>query len=375
VEDVRECWSADNSNLTPWLDFARDIMKTGRQPVNGPGQKALLDCPYSDEVVYWRNPTLEDLQWESPYKSLKPERKYVTFEPDMAGFNNIRMQMETVLVFAAVTGRTLVLPPEQGIYLMDKDTKDKNSHSLVDFYPLDKLGSVLPVITMEEFLKTEGMSGYLGGPPPQGRTNWDDVRGPARQALFRYLENGTYTFTPKWSPYRQFVVFDKVKNEAHRLTQEARADLMQKFSEKGRRSPVYYDEAMQEKRVIHFKTKPGEGYRLLIHFYGFYMFEDQSMDRFYKRFIRDYVHYVPPVFCKAALIVNELLKEGDGSFRYAPAALRSSRITAKSGVFIQHDARPPRRLWLQGSEADGGTDHAEHGVLVQAERTHLHRDG
>src|SRR3546814_9630296 len=66
-----------------------------------------------------------------------------------------RMQMETVLVFAAMTGRTLVLPPEQSIYLMNNDKKENNSHSFLHFFPLDRLGNVLPTITMEEFLRSE----------------------------------------------------------------------------------------------------------------------------------------------------------------------------------------------------------------------------
>src|SRR3546814_10975285 len=66
-----------------------------------------------------------------------------------------RMQMETVLVFAAMTGRTLVLPPEQSIYLMNNDKKENNSHSLLNLFTLDRLANVLPTITMEAFLRSE----------------------------------------------------------------------------------------------------------------------------------------------------------------------------------------------------------------------------
>ena len=65
------------------------------------------------EMVYWED-IPSDSDYESPFKvKKKGEVKYMTFEPDGGGWNNIRMAMETVVVMAHATGRTLVMPPEQ----------------------------------------------------------------------------------------------------------------------------------------------------------------------------------------------------------------------------------------------------------------------
>lgn len=58
----------------------------------------------------------------------------MTFEPDHGGWNNIRMSMEVVLVFAFVTGRTLVLPPEQPMYLLNKGSVKDNKLDFGDFF-------------------------------------------------------------------------------------------------------------------------------------------------------------------------------------------------------------------------------------------------
>jgi hypothetical protein len=84
-----------------------------------------LDCsrhggPPNDiaaEMVYWSDIPSDNAHM-SPFYS--PE-KFLTFEPDNGGWNNIRMSMETVLAMAVAMGRTLVLPPEQGMYLLGKE--------------------------------------------------------------------------------------------------------------------------------------------------------------------------------------------------------------------------------------------------------------
>lgn len=104
-----------------------------------------LDCtafggPSNDiaaEMVYWSD-VPSDNAHVSPFYS--PEL-YMTFEPDGGGWNNIRMAMETVLAMAHAMGRTLVLPPEQRIYLLHGNSKQRE-FDFQDFYPVRNICGV-----------------------------------------------------------------------------------------------------------------------------------------------------------------------------------------------------------------------------------------
>jgi hypothetical protein len=77
----------------------------------------------------------------------------------------------------------------------------------------------------------------------------------------------------------------------------------------GTRKAYFYDDYWIQQKNIHFISQPEIGLRLLEHFYTFIHFQSEEMDRYYKRFVRDYIHYNDLIFCKAAIIVNKLLRE------------------------------------------------------------------
>jgi len=52
--------------------------------------------------------------------------------------------METVLVFARETGRTLVIPPAQRFYLLDRPAV-----SFADMFPVEHLEDYMDIMTME----------------------------------------------------------------------------------------------------------------------------------------------------------------------------------------------------------------------------------
>ena len=70
------------------------------------------------------------------------------------------MSLENVVALAAVSGRTLVIPPDQIVYLLQARKGDKRKgRNYYDFFNLTENKELLrrvPIITSEEFLKLEG---------------------------------------------------------------------------------------------------------------------------------------------------------------------------------------------------------------------------
>ena len=141
----------------------------------------------------------------------------MTFDPDAGGFNNIRMSMETVFGLAHAMGRTLVLPPEQRMYLLTKrDVQaQKKDFGFQDFFPLDDISKEqagLEIITMEEFLLREGVTGRLVDrhtgkvtyPPDNNRTNWNGDTTAVRMRLSPWLSSVAYQPGSYWDPTKRF---------------------------------------------------------------------------------------------------------------------------------------------------------------------------
>ena len=116
----------------------------------------------------------------------------------------MRMGIESLMVVAHATGRTLVIPPQDHIYLLDKefkDPEDQHAHrqmGIRDFYNMQRFKSQkgFHVITMKKFLEREGVTGRRKGklPPRNSTSLWGSE-------LWSYL-SAVADVTPQW--------FDKV---------------------------------------------------------------------------------------------------------------------------------------------------------------------
>jgi hypothetical protein len=288
------------------------------------------------EMIFW-NDIKSDAEYKSPFYD---EDKYITFEPDSGGFNNIRMAYETILVLAHATGRTLVLPPEKKMYLLGKGPKEhKKEFGFNDFFHLDAISMEhegMNIITMEEFLKRKGLTGQLKNlatgevlKPPKNQVEWN---GKSLGVLWEYLRKvGKYP--DDWSPSSCVAAIPASPDPKHieELRQmhqeilagqhggipnpekdfidapvEVDAPTVERLREimASRKNLCIYDSALQNEPLLHFKVDHSVKARMLTHFYSFIFFQDWKQDLWSKRFVRDHIRYVDEIVCAAARIVN-----------------------------------------------------------------------
>jgi hypothetical protein len=301
------------------------------------------------EMVYWQT-IPQDQQYRSPfYDVYESPQRYLTFEVDGGGFNNIRMAFETTLAMAYAMGRTLVLPPSQELYLlydqMNSDGKQqKETFDVTDFFDIHQISEVyagINIITMEEFLLREAMVGNLidrqSGKisfPPNNRSVWDGDTDAVSKELNPWLESVTYM--PDWNPDKCLATFPVSRDPDDATSLQMRFDgtfegnqyppypqlfppytrfigsptpvfasAYNRMAEvmNGRTALCMYNNTMVHEQFLHFHGKVKWKGRLLVHFYSFLFFEDWRQDLWTKRFIRDNLRYKDEIQCAAARVV------------------------------------------------------------------------
>jgi hypothetical protein len=105
-------------------------------PIENPNteRKGALTCngkQIDSEVIYWKV-VPGDKTYESPITPHHGQHhdRYLTFEYDQGGWNNVRMGLECFIVLAHAMGRTLVVPPQQHLYLLGKTHKDEGDEKV-----------------------------------------------------------------------------------------------------------------------------------------------------------------------------------------------------------------------------------------------------
>ncbi|KAL9188523.1 hypothetical protein ACHAXT_006901 [Thalassiosira profunda] len=390
------------------------VSRTNPIPIHG-SSGAGLDCgnlggPFSEaeysEIVYWWD-IPSDASFASPFYNQQAQEakstsfwktKYLTFEMDDAGFNNMRLGLENVILLAHSMGRTLVMPPRRQMAHGLADSSGSKVVSFSDFYDLAAISSRqkgLNIITMEQFLEREALNGHLKSRvdeeagavyPPNNQIKWDNQR---LDPLWTYIRSVGKSF--KWNPKECVLAFAAAGTKEQQLfsmmadvlvEKDGRpfphyseyqgkpvnvdAPAIERFREMlaGRRKICMYDQSMhEENQVVHFKADPadGDGTRLIANFYAFQLFEDWQHGLWSKRFIRDNVRYNNEIMCLSARIISALrgharnglydsahIRVGDFQQQFPMTKMDPTQMLAE----LQEHVAPGSTLFIATDERD-----------------------
>jgi hypothetical protein len=221
--------------------------------------------------------------------------------------------MEIIFVIAAATGRTLVLPPKEPLYRLGAD-KENRQRGFADFFPLDtpEFSKRIKTITMTEFIKREGGPNGRFPVPEEMLKNVTnsaevcDKRAKSRSYCGNIAEYLNNAFVPDARAQDYCIVFDESLYAGKPKTDEIEKSISN-FC--GDRKRYIWTSELNDQVLIHFRAgdKP---WRLLAHFYNMIHFTDPSLSNYFKRFVRDFLHYNDKIYCAAAKIVKALQAEG-----------------------------------------------------------------
>ena len=267
-------------------------------------QPGHIECDVDvDKLAYWNDPQGDrDRKFVSPFAT--SEGRYLTFEPDMGGWNNIRMSMEIIFVLAAVTGRILVLPPKSPFYLLGQGKE--NARSFGNFFPLEHpdFARRVKIMTMEDFVEKErhGILSNFTDDEYQKFKPAADICVHAKDSPINceviYQPLRKVGFQPDLQGLKNCLIFDV--DHFHAQEKNVSRDVQQRAERfcGNLRKPAYYDDTLHLPKLLHWNAWD-HAYRLLNHFYSFLYFTDPKIDNYYKRFVRDFLHYNDNIYCAA----------------------------------------------------------------------------
>ncbi|GJL82583.1 MAG: hypothetical protein DHS20C01_22170 [marine bacterium B5-7] len=265
------------------------------------------------------------------------------------------MAFEYVVVVAAVTGRTLVLPPPQSWYLLHHGpTHEKQSGGYCGFedvFDIDALSKVVPTITTAAFLRAEHL--HLDIEP-----SFADPASPLLQEtapvpidLIRQWQRWLFASTRvmSWNPYDTVICLPGVEAvmRANVLTEP--------FID--RRELVEFTPAMDAAPVIHFPS--GNHYRQLGQIATMLACSDPQFLKNIRLLLKHHVRYVSRVFEVAARCVAMLPKAGYSTLHIRRNDFQYSNSRADAGRTLDNI----RALLKEGEPLYIATDESDESFL------------
>jgi len=229
------------------------------------------------------------------------------------------------------------------MYLLRNDGSKKH-RGLDEFFDMEGgyYRERVRFMTMEQFIAKEGIHGgqfpvpadkmkdVLSASrvcnPTRKVMNWKSEGSPSCEIIHDYLVQYAVTANIT-ATHHECLVFDAgMYNKGVPENPQSAKE----FCDSGKRKLVYMTKQMQEPSLMYIQGgKPPT--RMLAHYYGYIHFTDVSIGNYFKRYIRDMLHFRHEIFCAAGKIVKFLQDaakadgfsiDGDGAGGYSSLHVR-----------------------------------------------------
>jgi hypothetical protein len=229
-----------------------------------------------------------------------------------------------VVAAAVLTGRTLVLPPGRGWYLINWGPvagtgADTQLCRFSDFYDVASLKGVVDVMTTAEFLEKE--RARLGIPLAFSADTVDGGNSADLQPFDRWLR-GKAAVAKDWNPFDRILYWPSIRAVEQRAAGPVPAAMT------AGRSPHEYSALERASPILHFPMDYKENWRYLGQVAGMAAFEDPAQERVLHAALRDGLRYSDEVYAAASRVVAKL-----GLFGYTALHIRRNDLQYKQ-VFI-----------------------------------------
>ncbi|MFT4823325.1 MAG: hypothetical protein ACJAUG_001501 [Halioglobus sp.] len=270
-------------------------------------------------LTYGRSSTGTGATGQFLYLGSPPHpRKYLAFQLDDGGWNNILMQFEIMVVMAWITGRTLVLPPAKPLYLLGDTPR-----LLEDFLDLSELRRQLPVITAEEFFEFSSVNRE----PVSNEKHHDFMQ--------------THAYTPPWNALDNMLVFP-----ADALAR--RAELLERLTEPLRagRWLIKISAEIEHCDLLYFPMT--KKHRMFGVAECFYLFGDENLERQARTLLRDTIRFHEDIIKLADRAINAPvlagtkysafhIRRGDFHFQYGQTQIGAKQMLKHTEALLSSD--------------------------------------
>lgn len=276
--------------------------------------------------------------------------RYITVE-FFSGFNNLRMQLETIFVLAHILNRTLVLPPRHVI------SHNERPSLIEDFWDLGDMRKAVRVLTWREYADEAGVP----------YSEIDDV---SKFSKHFELKAAPINMLPNWDPLNDVLVVPSIRAcKEQGNYAEFKFPSLREFATKDRvHRFIQLNSSHFSASHLHFMTRFDRDppVRLFGLYYTFIYFADVRWHSYYVQLVRKYLHYRSEIANAASLVIANILREnplspgfvslhirrGDFSVGYTSVMQPIDAVVREYGPLFDRDQPSPLgTMQLRGADS------------------------